>query len=556
MEKIEKQPLKMETLNMYYTNLTKLALEIERVTQILCKRRKNNPCLVGEPGVGKTVIAEGLAQGITNAKVPLKLQGKKVISMDMGRLIAGASNRGEFEERLMKVMDEVTENDGKIILFIGAMHTLIGAGAGGQALDAANILKPALARGELKCIGATTLDEYRKHIKKDPALERRFQLVNVPEPSVEGAIQILKGLQKQYEIHHNVRYADKAFVAAAHLSNRYISDPFLPDKAIDVIDEAGIPVEKVSGEESEQLLNMEKTLHERIIGQDKAVEAIGRAICRARVGLRDPCRPIASFLFTGPTGVGKTELANALAAQYFGSKEAIIRLDMSEFMERHTVSKMIGSPPGYLGYGEGSHLTEAVRHRPHSIILVDDIEKAHPDVLNIMLQILDDGRLTDSNGRIVDFKSTLIIMTSNIGSNVIGKGNYLPGFNKEEKVAEELKKCFRPEFLSRLDEVIAFGQLTLAQVKKIVNLMLKEVYERLMGKNIKLQVTQRFKDRVTEDGYNPSYGARSLRRTIVRLLEDSFAKKMLNREINEGDSVTMDVDSEGVAQTTIFAIHE
>ncbi|KAF8400053.1 hypothetical protein HHK36_015928 [Tetracentron sinense] len=439
----------------------------------------------------------------------------QVISMDMGRLIAGASNRGEFEERLMKVMDEVKEKDGKIILFIDEMHTLIAAGAGGQALDAANILKLALARGELKCIGITTLDEYRKHIEKDPALERRFQLVNVPEPTVEDAIQILKGLQKQYQIHHNVRYTDKALMAAARLSNRYISDRFLPDKAIDVIDEAGIPVEKVSGEESEQLLNMEKTLHERIIGQDKAVEAIGRAIRRARVGLRDPCRPIASFLFTGPTGVGKTELANALAADYFGSKEAIIRLDMSEFMERHTVSKMIGSPPGYLGYGEGGHLTEAVRRRHHRIILIDEIEKAHPDVLNIMLQILDDGRLTHSNGRTVDFKSTLIIMTSNIGSNVIGKGNYLSGFNKEEKV------------------------------KKILDIIPKEVYERLMEKNIKLQVTERFKDRVAEDGYNPSYGARSLRRTIVRFLEDSLAEKILNQEINEGDSVIMDVDSDG-----------
>ncbi|KAH1255199.1 Chaperone protein ClpC, chloroplastic [Glycine max] len=651
---------KMPTLEEYGTNLTKLAEEgkldpvvgrqpqIERVTQILGRRTKNNPCLIGEPGVGKTAIAEGLAQRIANGDVPETIEGKKVITLDMGLLVAGTKYRGEFEERLKKLMEEIKQSD-EIILFIDEVHTLIGAGAAEGAIDAANILKPALARGELQCIGATTLDEYRKHIEKDPALERRFQPVKVPEPTVDETIQILKGLRERYEIHHKLRYTDEALVAAAQLSYQYISDRFLPDKAIDLIDEAGsrvrlqhaqlpeeareldkevrqiikekeeavrnqdfekagelrdremdlkaqistlvekgkemskaeseagdaspvvteadiqhivsswtgIPVEKVSTDESDRLLKMEETLHKRVIGQDEAVKAISRAIRRARVGLKNPNRPIASFIFSGPTGVGKSELAKALAAYYFGSEEAMIRLDMSEFMERHTVSKLIGSPPGYVGYTEGGQLTEAVRRRPYTVVLFDEIEKAHPDVFNMMLQILEDGRLTDSKGRTVDFKNTLLIMTSNVGSSVIEKGGRKIGFDLDydEKdssynrikslVTEELKQYFRPEFLNRLDEMIVFRQLTKLEVKEIADIMLKEVFERLKVKDIELQVTERFRDRVVEEGYNPSYGARPLRRAIMRLLEDSMAEKMLAREIKEGDSVIVDVDSDG-----------
>ncbi|PAN37883.1 hypothetical protein PAHAL_7G130500 [Panicum hallii] len=651
---------KMPTLEEYGTNLTKLAEEgkldpvvgrqnqIERVTQILGRRTKNNPCLIGEPGVGKTAIAEGLAQRIANGDVPETIEGKKVITLDMGLLVAGTKYRGEFEERLKKLMEEIKQNE-DIILFIDEVHTLIGAGAAEGAIDAANILKPALARGELQCIGATTLDEYRKHIEKDPALERRFQPVKVPEPTVDETTQILRGLRERYELHHKLRYTDEALVAAAQLSYQYISDRFLPDKAIDLIDEAGsrvrlrhaqlpdeakeldkelrqitkqkngavrgqdfekagelrdremelkaqitaiidkskemikaetesgevgplvteadiqhivsswtgIPVEKVSSDESDRLLKMEDTLHTRIIGQDEAVKAISRAIRRARVGLKNPNRPIASFIFSGPTGVGKSELAKSLAAYYFGSEEAMIRLDMSEFMERHTVAKLIGSPPGYVGYTEGGQLTEAVRRRPYTVVLFDEIEKAHPDVFNMMLQILEDGRLTDSKGRTVDFKNTLLIMTSNVGSSVIEKGGRKIGFDLdyEEKdssynrikslVTEELKQYFRPEFLNRLDEMIVFRQLTKLEVKEIADIMLKEVFDRLKAKDINLQVTERFRDRVVDEGYNPSYGARPLRRAIMRLLEDSLAEKMLAGEVKEGDSAIVDVDSEG-----------
>ncbi|XP_078175500.1 chaperone protein ClpC1, chloroplastic-like [Carex rostrata] len=651
---------KMPTLEEYGTNLTKLAEEgkldpvvgrqeqIQRVTQILGRRTKNNPCLIGEPGVGKTAIAEGLAQRIANGDVPETIEGKQVITIDMGLLVAGTKYRGEFEERLKKLMEEIKQSD-EIILFIDEVHTLIGAGAAEGAIDAANILKPALARGELQCIGATTIDEYRKHIEKDPALERRFQPVKVPEPSVEETIEILKGLRERYEIHHKLRYTDESLTAAAHLSYQYISDRFLPDKAIDLVDEAGsrvrlrhaqlpeeakeidkelrkitkekneavrsqdfekagelrnkeielraqitalvdkgkeqvkaesestnesgpivteadiehivsswtgIPVEKVSTDESNRLLKMEETLHKRIIGQDEAVKAISRAIRRARVGLKNPNRPIASFIFSGPTGVGKSELAKAIAAYYFGSEEAMVRLDMSEFMERHTVSKLIGSPPGYVGYTEGGQLTEAVRRRPYTVILFDEIEKAHPDVFNMMLQILEDGRLTDSKGRTIDFKNTLLIMTSNVGSSVIEKGSRKIGFDVDgdlqdnsynrikSLVTEELKQYFRPEFLNRLDEMIVFRQLTKPEVKDIADIMLKEVFERLKKKEIDLQVTERFRDRVVDEGYSPSYGARPLRRAIMRLLEDSLAEKILSEEIKEGDSIIVDVDSD------------
>jgi ATP-dependent Clp protease ATP-binding subunit ClpC len=652
---------KTPTLEEYGTNLTKRAEEgsldpvvgraeqIERVTQILGRRTKNNPCLIGEPGVGKTAVAEGLAQRIASGDVPETIEGKQVVTLDMGLLVAGTKYRGEFEERLKKLMDEIKQND-DIILMIDEVHTLIGAGAAEGAIDAANILKPALARGELQCIGATTLDEYRKHIEKDPALERRFQPVVVPEPSVEETFQIMQGLRERYETHHKLRYTDEALMAAAKYSSQYISDRFLPDKAIDLMDEAGsrvrlrhaqlpeeareldkelrallkekdsavraqdfekagslrdremelkaqiqaimtsakdtakaelesgeaggpvveeadianivaqwtgIPIEKVSSDETERLIKMEEVLHGRVIGQEEAVTAISRAIRRARVGLKNPNRPIASFIFSGPTGVGKSELAKTLASYYFGSEEAMVRLDMSEFMERHTVSKLIGSPPGYVGYNEGGQLTEAVRRRPYTVVLFDEIEKAHPDVFNMMLQILEDGRLTDSKGRVVDFKNTLIILTSNVGSSVIEKGGGGIGFqldaNEEDSsynrikslVNEELKQYFRPEFLNRLDEIIVFRQLTKQEVKEIADIMLKAVFARAEEKGIRIEVTERFKDRLVDEGYNPAYGARPLRRAIMRLMEDSMAEGMLTGDIKEGDSVIMDVDADG-----------
>mmetsp|Transcript_24617 Transcript_24617/g.41126 ORF Transcript_24617/g.41126 Transcript_24617/m.41126 type:complete len:922 (-) Transcript_24617:477-3242(-) len=650
---------KTPTLEEYGTDLTKQAeegkldpvvgraKEIERVTQILGRRTKNNPCLIGEPGVGKTAIAEGLAQLIQAGDVPETLEGKKVITLDLGLLVAGTKYRGEFEERLKKLMEEIKQAD-DIILVIDEVHTLIGAGAAEGAIDAANILKPALARGELQCIGATTLDEYRKHIEKDPALERRFQPVVVPEPSVDDCISILKGLRERYEAHHKLTYTDEALEQAAKLAHQFISDRFLPDKAIDLMDEAGsrvrlrhaalpeeardldkelkallkekdgavrgqdfekagqlrdremelkaqisaitsskkevdkaeleggmgpvvtesdiaqivagwtgIPVEKVSADESMKLLKMEETLHTRIIGQEEAVVAIARAVRRARVGLKNPNRPIASFIFSGPTGVGKSELCKALATYYFGSEDAMVRLDMSEFMERHTVSKLIGSPPGYVGYNEGGQLTEAVRRRPYTVVLFDEIEKAHPDVFNMMLQILEDGRLTDSKGRTVDFKNTLIIMTSNVGSSVIEKGGGGLGFqlndDREESsynriktlVNEELKNYFRPEFLNRLDEIIVFRQLTKLEVKQIADIMLGEVFKRMETKGMHLSVTEKFKDRLVDEGYSPSYGARPLRRAIMRLLEDCLAERILSGEIVEGDTAIMDVDAEG-----------
>jgi ATP-dependent Clp protease ATP-binding subunit ClpC len=643
---------KTPTLEEFGTNLTQKATEgrldpvvgrakeIERVIQILGRRTKNNPVLIGEPGVGKTAIAEGLAQRIANRDIPDTLEDKRVVALDIGLLIAGTKYRGEFEERLKKIMDEVrTANN--IILVIDEVHTLIGAGAAEGAIDAANILKPALSRGELQCIGATTLEEYRKHIEKDAALERRFQPVMVGEPSVEETIEILYGLRERYEKHHKLVISDEALRAAAKFADQYIADRFLPDKAIDLIDEAGsrvrlmnsqlpaaakeldlelreilkskdeavrgqdfekagqlreremevkaqinaiaqskkgsaesttkmptvteediaeivaawtsIPVNKLTKSESEKLLQMEETLHGRIIGQDEAVVAVSRAIRRARVGLKSPNRPIASFIFSGPTGVGKTELTKALATYFFGSEEAMVRLEMSEYMERHTVSKLIGSPPGYVGYNEGGQLTEAVRRRPYTVVLFDEIEKAHPDVFNLMLQIFEDGRLTDSKGRTIDFKNTLLIMTSNVGSKVIEKGGGGLGFELSEDqssshynrikslVNEELKQYFRPEFLNRLDEIIVFRQLTKDEVGQIAEIMLKEVFERISLKGIQLEVTDRFKTRLIDEGYNPSYGARPLRRAVMRLLEDSLAEEVLSEKIKAGDTAVVDI---------------
>ncbi|YAI82894.1 MAG: ATP-dependent Clp protease ATP-binding subunit [cyanobacterium endosymbiont of Rhopalodia sterrenbergii] len=645
---------KTPTLDEFGSNLTNMAgegkldpvvgrqKEIERVIQILGRRTKNNPVLIGEPGVGKTAIAEGLAQRISTRDVPDILEEKRVVTLDIGLLVAGTKYRGEFEERLKKIMDEIRQA-GNVILVIDEVHTLIGAGAAEGAIDAANILKPALARGELQCIGATTLDEYRKHIERDAALERRFQPVIVGEPSVDETIEILYGLRERYEQHHKLKILDEALEAAAKLSDRYISDRYLPDKAIDLIDEAGsrvrlinsqlppaakeldkelrsilkqkddavraqdfdkagelrdremeikeeirsissakkaegdsdepfvdseeiahivaswtgVPVNKLTETESEKLLHMEDTLHQRLIGQEDAVKAVSRAIRRARVGLKNPNRPIASFVFSGPTGVGKTELTKALAAYFFGSEDAMIRLDMSEYMERHTVSKLIGSPPGYVGYNEGGQLTEAVRRRPYTVVLFDEIEKAHPDVFNMLLQILEDGRLTDAKGRTVDFKNTLLIMTSNIGSKVIEKGGGGLGFEFEDNkteaqynriralVNEELKNYFRPEFLNRLDEIIVFRQLDKNEVKEISEILLKEVFARLTEKTITLNVTDNFKERLVEEGYNPAYGARPLRRAIMRLLEDVLAEEILSGRVGEGDTALVDIDENG-----------
>jgi ATP-dependent Clp protease ATP-binding subunit ClpC len=647
---------KTPTLEEFGTNLTQKAIdgkldpvvgrakEIERVIQILGRRTKNNPVLIGEPGVGKTAIAEGLAQRIANRDIPDTLEDKRVVALDIGLLIAGTKYRGEFEERLKKIMDEVrTANN--IILIIDEVHTLIGAGAAEGAIDAANILKPALSRGELQCIGATTLEEYRKHIEKDAALERRFQPVMVGEPSVDETIEILFGLRERYEKHHKLIISDEALSAAEKFADQYIADRFLPDKAIDLIDEAGsrvrllnsqlpaaakeldqelreilktkdeavrsqnfekagqlreremeikaqinaiaqskkgaseeavktpvvseediaqvvaawtsIPVNKLTKSESEKLLQMEDTLHSRIIGQDEAVVAVSRAIRRARVGLKNPNRPIASFIFSGPTGVGKTELTKALATYFFGSEDSMVRLDMSEYMERHTVSKLIGSPPGYVGYNEGGQLTEAVRRRPYTVVLFDEIEKAHPDVFNLLLQIFEDGRLTDSKGRVINFKNTLLIMTSNIGSKVIEKGGGGLGFELSEDqsnshynrikslVNEELKQYFRPEFLNRLDEIIVFRQLTKDEVAEIAELMLKEVFDRISTKGIQLEVTDRFKTRLIDEGFNPAYGARPLRRAVMRLLEDSLAEEVLSERIQAGDTAVVDVGEDG-----------
>lgn len=617
--------------------------EIERVIQILARRTKNNPVLIGEPGVGKTAVAEGLALRIVNGEVPDILDGKKVIQLDMGLLVAGTKYRGEFEERLKKIMDEIRQA-GNIILVIDEMHTLIGAGAAEGAIDAANILKPALSRGEIQVIGATTLDEYRKYVEKDSALERRFQPIIIEEPSVDETIEIIKGLRPKYEDHHKLNISDEAIVAATKLSHKYITDRFLPDKAIDVMDEAsskvrlqvsslspegkeldkelrelikekenairnqefekasqlrddeaemkdrirelsakwreeheankptvneeqiaeviatmtGIPVTKLTEGESDRLLKLEDTLHKRVIGQSDAVVAISKAIRRARVGLKSPNRPIGSFIFSGPTGVGKTELAKALAEAIFGSEDNMIRVDMSEFMEKHSTSKLIGSPPGYVGYDEGGHLSEVVRKKPYSVILFDEIEKAHPDVFNVMLQILDDGRLTDSKGRHVNFKNTVIIMTSNVGASMIASQSKL-GFStaqdekkdKYEKlkdtVMEEMKKAFRPEFLNRIDDIIVFAHLSKEEIREIVELMLKDLFKRLEERELSIEVTDEVKDFLAKDGYSETYGARPLRRLIQKRIEDVLAEEILTNKYAAGDAIILKMEDDKIA---------
>jgi ATP-dependent Clp protease ATP-binding subunit ClpC len=634
-------------LDQFGRNLTQLARdtkldpvigrekEIERVMQVLSRRTKNNPVLIGEPGVGKTAIVEGLAQDIVRGEVPETLKGKQIYTLDLGALVAGSRYRGDFEERLKKVLKEIRTR-GDIVLFIDELHTLVGAGAAEGAIDAASILKPMLARGELQTIGATTRDEYRKHLEKDAALERRFQPINVEEPTVAHTIEILKGLRDRYEAHHRVSFTDDALVAAANLSDRYISDRFLPDKAIDLIDEAGsrmrirrmtappdvrevdekiaevrlrkesaidaqdfekaaslrdeerqlveerqrrerewksgemdvlsevdeeeiaevlatwtgIPVFKLTEEETEKLLRMEDELHKRIISQEDSITAVSKAIRRTRAGLKDPKRPSGSFIFLGPSGVGKTELSKALAEFLFGDEAALIQLDMSEYMEKHTVSRLIGSPPGYVGYEEGGQLTEAVRRKPFSVILFDEIEKAHPDVFNTLLQILEDGRLTDSQGHQVDFKNTIIIMTSNLGTRDIQKG---PGIGfaarpdermtyekMKDRVMDELKKSFRPEFLNRIDEVIVFHSLTQGDVKQIVDLLMKRVTEQLKAKDLEIELTDAAKTVLAEKGFDPSLGARPLRRTIQRLVEDPLSEKLLWKEFRAGQTIIVD----------------
>ncbi|HIS54009.1 TPA: ATP-dependent Clp protease ATP-binding subunit [Candidatus Galligastranaerophilus gallistercoris] len=614
--------------------------EIERVIQILARRTKNNPILIGEPGVGKTAIAQGLAMKIVNSEVPDILENKKIVQLDMGLLVAGTKYRGEFEERLKKIMDEIRQA-GNIILVIDEMHTLIGAGAAEGAIDAANILKPALSRGEIQVIGATTLDEYRKHIEKDSALERRFQMVLVEQPSVDETIEILMGLKSKYEEHHKLKISDEAIIAATELSNKYITERFLPDKAIDIIDEAasrvrlnvsslppegkelekelkatikqkedairsqefetasnlrnvevqikdkirelqdswrssqennkpvvgieevaqvistitGVPVTKITEGESERLLKLEETLHNRVIGQNEAVVALSKAIRRARVGLKAPNRPIGSFIFSGPTGVGKTELAKALAEAVFGSEDNIVRVDMSEFMEKHSTAKLIGSPPGYVGYDDGGHMTEIIRKKPYSVVLFDEIEKAHPDVFNIMLQILDDGRLTDSKGRLVSFKNTIIIMTSNVGASMITSTQKL-GFSvsnddkkdKYEKlkdtVMEELKKAFRPEFLNRIDEIIVFSHLSKEEIRQIVDLMLKDLFKRLDERELTIEVGDDVKDYLAKEGYSEAYGARPLRRVIQKKIEDVLAEEILTGNYKPKDVLVMSMEGE------------
>jgi ATP-dependent Clp protease ATP-binding subunit ClpC len=634
-------------LDKYSTDLTALAregkldpvigreLEVRRVMQILNRRTKNNPVIIGEAGVGKTAIAEGLAQKIVAGDVPENVKDKRLLALDMGAMVAGSKFRGEFEERLKSVMDEIRRAEGEVIIFIDEIHQVVGAGAAEGAIDASTMLKPALARGELRVIGATTLDEYRKHIEKDPALERRFSPVFLDEPSVDETIEILRGLRPKYEAHHKVRITDEALVAAARLSDRYMTERFLPDKAIDLIDEAaskhvieqqsmtpelrdlkqrldelqmeteaaagrqdyeaaarirqevlsvqseyeerraaweetheadmtvteqdiagliasitGIPVDRMLEGEAEKLLHIEEALHERVIGQERAVEAVAEALRRARAGLKDPKRPIGSFIFLGPTGVGKTELARALAQYMFDDEESLIRLDMSEYQERHTVSRIIGAPPGYVGYDEGGALTEAVRRRPYRVILFDEIEKAHPDLFNLLLQIIEDGRLTDGQGRTVDFRNAIIIMTSNLGTSSENRGRF--GFVtsraedsgarevRQEQVERALREHFRPEFLNRIDEIIVFEPLTETELRQIVELMIDEVRARLSDRNVQFEVTDVAKDELVKEGFDRVYGARPLRRTVQRRIENPLARRILAGEFAGGDVVRVD----------------
>ena len=646
------------TLNQFGEDLTKKAKEgkldpivgrkeeIERVIQVLSRRTKNNPCLIGEPGVGKTAVVEGLAQKIISGDVPEILKEKRVVSMDISGMVAGAKYRGDFEERIKKALNEV-KKAGDVILFIDEIHTIVGAGAAEGAIDAANILKPLLARGDIQLVGATTLNEYRKYIEKDSALERRFSPVTVNEPSKEDTIKILKGIRDKYEAHHGVKISDEAIEAAVNMSIRYINDRFLPDKAIDLIDEAasraklktytepenlkeleekieavkkdkeeavitqkfekaatlrdkekelkekyekeqkkwknkntkeviniteeniaevianwtGIPAKKITEDENIKLKNLEKNLHERVIGQDEAVEAVAKAIRRGRVGLKDPKRPIGSFLFLGPTGVGKTELSKALAECLFGDENAMIRIDMSEYMEPHSVSKLIGSPPGYVGFDEGGQLTEKIRRKPYSVILFDEIEKAHPDVMNMLLQILEDGRLTDSQGRTVNFKNTVVIMTSNIGARLITDKKLL-GFSKTEQneeenkkeyentkkeVMEALKKELRPEFINRIDEIIVFHKLTDSEINKIIDIMLKEVINRLNAQKIKIELEPEVKELIASKGIDKNFGARPLRRTIQSILEDKLAEEILDGNLKKNKTTKIGVENEKIA---------
>ena len=638
------------TVDAFGRDLTKLAREgkldpvigrdkeIERVVQILSRRTKNNPCLIGEPGVGKTAIAEGLAQRIMEGSVPDILRGKRLVTLELAAVVAGTKYRGEFEERLRKLMMELRQA-GNVMVFIDELHTIIGAGAAEGAIDASNILKPALARGEMQCIGATTLDEYRKHVEKDPALERRFQPIVVGEPDKEESLAILKGLRDRYEAHHKVKITDEALEAAVNLSDRYISDRFLPDKAIDLIDEAasrvrirsytappdlkqieeklanlrtekeaavrnqefeqaaelrdqerkikdkltelkkeweqqigtadlsmvtdedvayivsswtGVPVKKLAEEESARLMNLEQILHQRVIGQDEAVESVSRAIRRARAGLKDPKRPVGSFIFLGPTGVGKTELARALADAMFGDERAMIRLDMSEYMEKHTAARLIGAPPGYVGYDEGGQLTEQVRRKPYSVVLFDEIEKAHPDVFNVLLQILEDGRLTDGKGRTVDFRNVVVIMTSNVGATfmhrtALGFGAADEADSHErmkDRILSDLKRTFRPEFLNRVDDIIVFHALNEEHIKEIVGIMLEELNQRIAEYNLKVEVSPEARAALVKEGFDPTFGARPLRRVIQKRLEDNISEEMLQGNIAPGDTITVSVKNE------------